>query len=123
VTSRSGLLNFVGGLLAVGGLAHLALPQPNYLPPKDTLDYFVSVWLIASGLGLVLHKRWALFLLAGGGLILSVSAFVNTLSASGDIAAAGVTALVLGIVTGVPVFLVWLRRDRLQPVRGETVDA
>ncbi|HEY0957832.1 MAG TPA: hypothetical protein VGE05_01005 [Novosphingobium sp.] len=126
MSGRSKLLVTVGAFLALAGAVYFVSPTRNPdtgLPERDAFTLLASAWLIASGVGLILHKSWALWLYLAGTAICFAFVVVKAFGSNGNIADAAVGGLIGGAVFGVPALVVWFRRDRLRTDQQESLDA
>ena len=115
---KSKIIIVVGVYLALAGVTYFFSPSPDASGSPGTrtpFTGFASAWLLASGIGLVLHKKWAYFLYLAGTAMFALLIFVKSMQFGEGFTRAAVGALIPTLVFGLPALLVWIRYDRLLP--------
>jgi hypothetical protein len=114
--TKSKLITTVGVFLALGGAYYFLSPSPDDygVRTRTPETAFFSAWMVASGIALILHKSWALWLYASGAAIVSLAAAIGAFRSSSSLSEGASVGAFFFAFFAIPAFLVWLRRDRLQ---------
>jgi hypothetical protein len=124
VNGKSKLVVAIGIYLLLGGLVYLGSPSPDEsgVPHRDMFTFFMSGWLIASGVGLILHKKWAFYLYGIGAVFLPISLIIKGFQNGLSAVEFFIPALAVGAVLGVPFGLLLLRKSRFLSADGDSQD-
>ncbi len=123
--ARSKILLVVGGYLALCGVSYLITgPRDEYGQPvaHDALTYLACAWMIASGVGLIMHKTWGLWTYLVGLAVAVASTLVLSLEQGRGIVGALGFSLIVAVMLGLPAVPVWLRRNRLESAPREAAE-
>ena len=109
--NKSAILSVIGTLLVVGGAIQLVSPATA----RDAIWLVSSVWLFASGIGILLRRTWGLWLYFAGFATMIALTVVNSLRyGNAELSQALLNGAVVAAIFCVPAILIWIRRDRLQ---------
>ena len=123
---KSKLIIAVGIFLALAGVVYFMSPSPDATGAPGQRDVFtglMSGWLVGSGVGLILHRKWGLWLYLTGVVFLPISLIIKGFQNGMPLSENAPLAFAMLIVFGVPAALVWLKRDHLAGSQEDQFDA
>ncbi len=118
---KSKLLIGIGVCLALAGIVYFMSPSPNTdggVAERTPFTGLMSAWMLASGIGLILHKYWSFLLYAAGVIVLMFSVIFFGIKNHTAITDIFVLAALMAGVFGIPALLMFALRHHLEPIGG-----